>query len=199
MDKEIRDFMRNIGENACMASGIITFAESHYEKIRGQLLPKYRSKAVAAYAIYEALNRFEAPRMAEEIQYYSGVDIKDIWQIESALIFEKTLSDPLNYVHRFCQLLNLTFSMEADVKRKLGDMLTHLPIGNLHCNCLVAVVLYLLCKKTKLKLTLRKICDACKISATSVHRVIRNLKEQHFNEITNHEDLLWMGSVIRQV
>lgn len=187
------NFIRNVGENGCMPQGAIAYAEAYYEKIKRQVLPAIRSReTVAAYAIYEALNRYEVPRMAEEIEYYSGVKIADIFRVEANLTLEISLNNPRHYVQRYCRLLTLDYSFEARAKETVECMLTFLQLGNLRCNCLVAVAIYLLQRELKKKITLRKICEVCQISATSVHRVIRKLKSEHYQEIESASKLSWM-------
>ena len=73
---EMQEFIRDVGENACMPSNVLTYAGNYYEKIQSNLVPRFGKKTVAAYALYESLNKFEIPRMAEEIQYYTGVKVK---------------------------------------------------------------------------------------------------------------------------
>jgi transcription initiation factor TFIIIB Brf1 subunit/transcription initiation factor TFIIB len=174
---DMREFIRDVGENACMPNNVLLYAENYYDKIKLNLVPSFDKKTVAAYALYESLNKFEVPRMAEEIQYYTGVEIKRIWQVETKLTLEQSMNEPRNYVHRYCTLLDFSYSEQLIVKETVEFVQRELAIGNFRSNCLVAVIIYLHCKESKKNITLKKICETCAISATSVHRVLRQLSE----------------------
>jgi transcription initiation factor TFIIIB Brf1 subunit/transcription initiation factor TFIIB len=184
------DYIRDVGDRACISANIVLHAENYYEKIKATLLPKFRKKTIATYALYESLNAFEVPRMAAEIEHYSGVSMKHIWDVESSLSLENSLNDPINYVHRYCVLLNFSYVEQLTVKNTVWSIQC-LPLGNLRCNCLVAVIIYLFCKEEKKKITLRKICETCNISATSVHRVIRQFSN-HIAKLQDTPELCWI-------
>lgn len=193
---DITDFLHDVGDRAHIPGNIVVHAEHYYKKIKG-LLPKFQNKILAAYALYESLNKFEVPRMAEEIEHYSGVKLKDIWSVESNLSLEIPLSDPINYVHRYCVLLNFSYTEQTTVRRTVWSIQC-LPLGNLRCNCLVAVIIYLFCKEEKKKITLRKICETCNISATSVHRVIRQFAA-HIASFQDVADLSWITKHVKRI
>lgn len=172
---DMREFIRDVGENACIPGNVLLYAENYYDKIKPLLAPSFGKKTVAAYALYESLNKFEVPRMAEEIEYYTGVEMKRIWQVESKLTPEQPMNEPSNYAHRYCTLLDFSYSEQLIVKEAVEFVQRELQIGNFRGNCLVAVFIYLHCKESRKKMTLKKICETCSISATSVHRVLRQL------------------------
>jgi len=111
-------------------------------------------------------------------------------------MLEETLNDPILYVQRYCNLLQFSYADQVRVRQTVEQML-QLPLGNVRCNCLVAVVLYLHCKDSKKKLTLRKICEVCSISATSVHRVVRQL--QGLTSELSKTPLVWMTQHIKKI
>ena len=195
-ENRIHKFIRDIGANACIPDNVVLYATNYYEKIQAALPLKIKPWAIAAYALYESLNKFEVPRMAEEIAHYSGVKLQDIWQVETNLMLEETLNDPILYVQRYCNLLQFSYADQVRVRQTVEQML-QLPLGNVRCNCLVAVVLYLHCKDSKKKLTLRKICEVCSISATSVHRVVRQL--QGLTSELSKTPLVWMTQHIKKI
>ena len=187
----IHEYIKDVGENACIAESVIIHATNYYDQIRSTLVKTFQDKHIAAYALYESLNKFEVPRLVEEIEYYSGVKLQKLWEIETSLILETPLNDPKHYVHRYCTMLNFSYADQMFVRDVVERIQTDLPLGNLRCNCLVAVIIYLHCKETKKKITLRKICEICSISATSVHRVIRQLNELRC-QIVKTPNLFWM-------
>jgi len=195
-ENRIHKFIQDIGANACIPDNVVLYATNYYEKIQAALPLKIKPWAIAAYALYESLNKFEVPRMAEEIAHYSGVKLQDIWQVETNLMLEETLNDPILYVQRYCNLLQFSYADQVRVRQTVEQML-QLPLGNVRCNCLVAVVLYLHCKDSKKKLTLRKICEVCSISATSVHRVVRQL--QGLTSELSKTPLVWMTQHIKKI
>lgn len=158
-----------------MSKNVTLYAISYYDKLKKSSPPKLKEKALAAFAIYESLNIFETPRMAGEISFYTGISERDIWNVESNLTLQTEIKDPKQYVLRFCNMLQLSF-IEQNCIRDAVEAVQQLPLGNLHCNSLVAVMINLYCKANKKKISLRKICEICAISATSVHRIIRQFK-----------------------
>lgn len=187
----IHEFIRDVGENACMPGNVVVYAVNYYDKIKAALSPKFPKKTIAAYSLYESLQKFEVPRMAAEIQHFSGVKLKHIWQVESNLNLEQSLNNPTHYVHRFCVMLNFSYADQLTVKNAV-EAIQLLPLGNLRCNCLVAVIIHLFCKEVGKKITLKKICETCDISATSVHRVIRQFSE-HSSVISVTPCVSWIG------
>jgi transcription initiation factor TFIIIB Brf1 subunit/transcription initiation factor TFIIB len=176
-DVDMYEFIRDCGENAKLPPCVMKYAENHYSKIKVVLLKKCSKQSIAAYALYESLNMFEVPRLAEEIAYYTGVSITDIWRVESNLVVETTFDDPAKHIVSYCQQLNMSYSEQMTLKECVESIQEEGLIGTLRSNCLSAVLIYTYCKYAKKKITLKKICETCDISATSVHRVIRQLTE----------------------
>lgn len=187
----MHEFIKDVGENACLLSNVICYATSYYDKLRGSAPLNLKDKALAAFAIYESLNVFETPRMAGEISFFTGISERDIWNVESNLTLQTEAKDPKKYVLRFCNLLQLSFT-EQNCVRDSVEVIQQLPLGNLRCNCLVAVVINLYCKANAKKISLKKICETCDISATSVHRIIRQLKALKA-QILEISGLKWMS------
>ena len=172
----IKNLIENVCANACILESVISSAILYYVKLRSKLAARHRDKSVAAYAIYETLNRLEVPRIVEEIEFFSGVRVKDIFKIESDLTLQTVLNEkPSQYVQRYCSMLEIGYLEQ----RLIEEAINNAPpvLCNLKCNCLVAVVIYLYCRDLKKKVTLKLICEVCCISATSVHRVMRTLKK----------------------
>lgn len=192
------DFIRDVGENACIPANVICYAENYYEKIKIKLSPKFKTNTVAAYALYESLNKFEVPRMAEEMEHYSGVKMQHIWQVETSLSLETPLHNPKNYVSHYCNLLNLCYADQVVVCDAVDCINQDNSLGNLRCNCLVGVVIYLFCKEKKKKVTLKKICEKCDISATSIHRVVRQLREST-SQLQKNPTVSWMFRHVKKI
>jgi transcription initiation factor TFIIIB Brf1 subunit/transcription initiation factor TFIIB len=192
-EDEIHFFIKDVCFNACLPSNIIPHTEKYYLKLCEQLgTSSFKRKTLAAFALYETLNRFEIPRMVEEIEYYTGIKMKDIWRVEANIVTKDTLSDPKHYVQRYCSLLQFSYSDTKHIESFVTTMETELKLGNVRCNCLVAVVIYLFCKEAKKKVSLKRICETCSISATSVHRVIRMLKMDCRSDISQINALGWI-------
>ena len=196
-DAEMREFIVDICVNAEIPNNVTRYAVKYYGKLRREQrqqpqISVFSRQTIASYAIYEALNQFEVPRLVEEVAYLTGVKRERIWQVEAELAslgVNGAVHEPEHYVSRYCNLLGLSYPeqlMIQDAVACLNSAVDRIPLGNLHCNCLVGVVIYLLCKlgkkhnpsKTTVtsKLSLMQICDTCDISATSIHRVIRQMK-----------------------
>jgi len=178
----INNFIADVCMNACIAQSVSDYAISYFETLKKILGSKYKDEAIAAYAIYEALNRQEVPRTAQEIEHFTGVKLKKLFKIEASLSLPDTLNEnPSDYVTRYCALLALDYSAQTVIQTMVKELQDTL--GNLKCNCLVAVIIHLYCRYHDKKISLKSICNICCISATSVHRVVRKLKSR---EISSH-------------
>ena len=197
-DSNIYSFVSDICHNGCMPEGVITYAMNYYRKLCTKLRKQFPERNIAAYAVYETLNRFEATRTAEEIEHFSGVKIRDIWLIESNISTDAALNDPTGYVQRYASLLGLKYCHQLFIKEVIVLMENSLNIGNIKANCLVAVTIYLASKELGEKLMLKKICEVCDISTTSVHRVLRKLEQECRLNIEKTPELRWIQAHLRQ-
>ncbi len=188
----MHDFIRDIGENAHIPDCIVAHALNYFDKIQKLESSKFCSTDVAAFALYESLNKFEVPRLAEEIAFFSGVKLKKILAIESNLTLETYTHDPKHYVSYFCNILNLSYANQLLIGETVDCLNEEIPLGSVRCNCLVALVIYLFCKDREKKVSLKKICETCSISATSVHRVMRQLKK-FARELFKKPPLVWIA------
>lgn len=182
-------FIADVSANAQISNCVMRHAVQYYDEIRKWSSCRCFSKeTLASYALYESLNKFGVPRLAEEIEYYTGVKRKSLWQVETHVTSQSgvaTVHDPVHFVSRYCDVLELSYPEQLMIRETVAclNSTPDIPLGNLHCNCLVAVVIYLFCKdrkttmKKKNKVSLESICEVCTISATSIHRVIRQMRQ----------------------
>ena len=153
----------------------------YYKQLRGELAshrPKFTDKVLLAYALYETLNRENISRTVQEIAFFTDCSEKKLWNVESALNLEKTLSSPLDYVERYATQVNLTFSDVKKIKEKIGSLAC---FYSAKPQCVVALALYMHCLENKLKCSLKNICQVCSVSPTNVHHMMRKMKRYKIN------------------
>lgn len=189
-------FITDVCKNACISDGVIPQAFSSYKKLRQELHSKFRDKDIAAYAIYETLNRLEIPRTAEEIQHFSGVKLKDIWLIEANVTVKTVLSEASSYVNRCCNLLSIEYHDQLFIRKAVNALQNCSQVGSLKTTCCVAVVIYLATKRCCIVLTLKQICEACGISTTSIHRILRKMRKDCLQELKESTALCWILDVL---
>lgn len=192
---EMHEFIADIADKANIPNNVTHYAVKYYDQLYCSLIRKFSKRTIASYAIYETLKKFETPKLPEWLEYFSGVSRKHIWRVEAHLAErDETVHDPGHYVGRYCDLLGLIYSEQLLVREAVDclNSTADIPLGNLHCNCLVAVVIYLCCQVQKKEITLAEICSTCTISATSIHRVIRQMK-LYLKELEQEKPLAWIA------
>jgi transcription initiation factor TFIIIB Brf1 subunit/transcription initiation factor TFIIB len=181
-----RTFFRDLGANAHICESVTNDAATYYDKIKAHLnerRPKFNDTVLAAYAIYETLSRHQVPRSVQEIEYLTGSKPGKMFAVESALKLSDTLNCPLDFIGRFCSLLELKFTDETII-REIAKNTVRLRLSNVRPQCAVAVIIQLYCKEKKYKITLKKICEICGVSPTNVHNLIRKMDKTYVDKIT---------------
>jgi transcription initiation factor TFIIIB Brf1 subunit/transcription initiation factor TFIIB len=136
---------------------------------------------MASYALYETLSRNQISRTVQEIEFFTNCKSSKLWAVESALNIKETLNHPLDYVERFCRLLDFKYHDIKIINGIVGNMFGW---GGVRPQCVVAVVIFLYCKETKNKLSLVKICEICDVSSTNIYAIIRRMKAQYREKVT---------------
>lgn len=73
------------------------------------------------YSVYYAAKLNNFPLTLKELSFFSGESIKNICKVEKYLK-KNILSSPLDFLEKYCKLLNLTFFDEKLVKRKIEQI-----------------------------------------------------------------------------
>ena len=177
-------FLLDVAAHAEIPKSVISYAMSYLKKIQYQLMwhePRFSDKTLASYALYETLSRNSISRTAEEIAFFTQCKLTKLWAVESALNLKDTLNHPLDYVERFCTLLDLEFQEMKTIRGIVGNMFGW---GGIRPQCVVAVVIYLYCKELNKKLSLVKICEMCDVSSTNIYAIIRKMKKPYVEKIS---------------
>lgn len=180
-------FLRDVGANAHICESIINETISYYEKIRDRLKnrkPRFNDNVLVAYALYETLSRNQVPRSVQEVEYLTDSKPGKMFAVESALNLVDTLNCPLDFISRFCSLLDLKYADETMI-RNIVKNASQLRLSNVRSQCTVAVIIQLYCKEKKYKITLKKICEICGVSPTNIHNIIRKMDKNHVTKITS--------------
>jgi transcription initiation factor TFIIIB Brf1 subunit/transcription initiation factor TFIIB len=178
----VKNFILDVCANAHIPKNICEYSYSYFKKSRRNFSPrKVSNNQLAAFSIYEALQLFEVPRTVEEIQFFTGENVKKFALIESVNTLTNNRNDPTIFVDRFCNLLELEYFDSNLIKSIVCNMYG---MGNVKSNCLIATCIHLYCKEKKRKILLKTICQICEVSATSVHRIVRQLDKKYVQQIT---------------
>jgi transcription initiation factor TFIIIB Brf1 subunit/transcription initiation factor TFIIB len=181
----VYNFLLDTCANAHIPSFIVDYANSYFNKICAVVKKDKRRKntdlAIAAYCLYESLSRHQIPRTAQEIEQYTNIETSTLWAIESALNIKYTLDHPLDFVDRFCALLELPFYHAKIIKGIVGNMFG---LGNIRPQCVVGVVIFLYCKEQKIRLSIKNISETCGVSSTNIYKIVKNIKKPFADNIS---------------
>ena len=183
----IRDFIADVCVRASIPEFLIDYSVWVYKTLLPQLAQtKYASSRknnmVAAFAIYESSIRHQVPRSTQEISFFSGVPSTDLWAIERALHDNTSDAPPSQYVERFCQWLGIQYFPHQTIIKEIVDNLYGM--RDSRSNCIVATVIHLYCVEHGLNHTLKKICETCAVSGTSVQKLIRKIDYKYVSRIS---------------
>jgi transcription initiation factor TFIIIB Brf1 subunit/transcription initiation factor TFIIB len=186
---KIKNFLQDVSANAHIPQCITLYAYNMVNKIEERKLQENKKcnlHHLAAYCLYETLQRFEVPRKPEEIEYFTGIEKKHFIEIEKSEVFHETYTqlrvDPTLHVEKYCKDLDLHYFDVNIIRSIVGNMYG---MGSVSTNCLIAVVIHLFCKEMKRKITLKSICEKCCVSTASVHRIIREkVSKEYVNNIS---------------
>lgn len=181
---QIKTFLLDVAAHAEISACIVEYTYTYFKKIKRQLenhTPKFTERVLASYALYETLSRNKFSRTVQEISFFTTCSLSKLWAVESALNLKETLNHPLDYVERFCSLLDIKYHEMKIIRGIVGNMFGW---GGIRPQCVVAVVIHLYCKETKNKLPLLRICEVCDVSSTNIYAIIRKMKKMYSGKIT---------------
>lgn len=175
---KIKQFILDVCENMCINRYISDLSFELFKKIYLlEKCSKINHEHLAAYAIYDVLNNENCPRTAQEISYFTNVPLKKIFQIESNILQDNNLSNPENFVERFCSLLNLKYADHKDVRVLMDEISKY--VGNIKSACLVATAICIHIKNKQYDIKIKDVCKHCNVSPASIHRSLRVLREKN--------------------
>jgi transcription initiation factor TFIIIB Brf1 subunit/transcription initiation factor TFIIB len=171
--KDVNNFIQDVCANCNISRNVADISFQHFQKLKSSITKKISNFHLATYAIYDILNQWGIPRPPEEICFYTGTRVNKLFAIKSLIKFSTTTNNPKDYVSRFRSSLGLTYTDAKNIDIII-DEISEL-LGNLKSTSLVAIAMYLYVKLRKLNITLKKICENCQVSPTSVHRALRSI------------------------
>lgn len=169
----------DVCENSCISKNIADLTFSRFRELI--VLPQFRKtnpNHLAAYALYEILNKEKCPRTSQEISYYTDVPLKTFFKIESSIGQNCILNNPEYYIERFSSLLNLSYKDEKKINEIVGEISKY--VGTVKATCLVATAICIHVKNIKVNITIKEICKTCHVATASIHRSLRTLREKKF-------------------
>ena len=181
-NEDIRISLSNICNNAQINEGVVNDAMRIYQRIVQELsTSKFRRDDIIAFSLYEAVLRNEIGMSPHEVASHCNVCPKKLHTIEKILYKKSVYDPPTAYVERFAYFLNLEFSATSIIK---GILLNMYGMGGVRPQNLAAAVIYLYCSQNNLKKTLREVCEVCNVSATSVGKIVSDLRRDFREDIT---------------
>jgi transcription initiation factor TFIIIB Brf1 subunit/transcription initiation factor TFIIB len=178
----VYNFLLDTCAHAHIPNFIADYANSYFNKIYKKAKSRKTTDiAIAAYCLYETLSRHQIPRTPQEIEQYTNIKESTLWLIETVINSKHTHDHPLDYVERFCSLLELPYEHMKIIYGICGNMFGH---GGRRPQCVVAAVIYLYCKEQKIHLPLKNICETCGASATVIYKIVRSMKQLYADNIS---------------
>jgi len=165
-------------QNTCLQEDILeilerlNFSKIHVESIEKNIKKitskkKYVNKNdVLAACVYKTLNKENNVLSLQDIASVSGVSKKKINILDDSIHILKAE----NVLEKYCKLNNLDYKNYTVIKENMYGykILGHNP------HTLVGSVIYMHCKKNKIKTSMKKIAQTLGISTISIQRFIKN-------------------------
>ena len=182
-NERILDYIKDICANGCFPQNVVQCAFNYFVKIKKEISTRFfLNDALAAFAVYNALNELDIPRSIDEVERYSGVTVKKMWEIAGCLNITNVPNDPTVYVDYYCSLLPLQY-FDANIIRSIVGNLYGM--GNIRPNGLIAAIIRLYCiENNRKEIKFSDICRATKTKRAGIHRIIRLLDEKYIKQIT---------------
>jgi transcription initiation factor TFIIIB Brf1 subunit/transcription initiation factor TFIIB len=145
------------------------FAEN-IEKTANSMISEDKVKknltTVVASSMYKTINRNKVSISIKDVSAVSGVSEKKILGMDKSI----HILESENVLEKYCTLNNLDYKNYTVIKENLKKykVLGHNPLT------LVGAVIYMHCKKNKIKTSMKSISQTLGISTISIQRFIKN-------------------------
>jgi len=161
---EIQHLLDRMHVPVCYASNI----ESYYRK---NFTTKSNKSLI--FSVYRTLNKLGIPVSMKEISNVADVPKSKLNKID--LTNNCMELNPSTLVDKYCGLLGLNFKIGTLIKRSLDEA----PISGHNPNSVLASTIYQVCKKERLKLSIKKISEVTSVSCISIQRYNNFYKNVH--------------------
>jgi|YelNatPaOPRAMG01_1025707.scaffolds.fasta_scaffold20455_4 transcription initiation factor TFIIIB Brf1 subunit/transcription initiation factor TFIIB len=150
----------------------LNFSRNHVESIEKNIREitykgkRASKKEVLAASVYKSLNKESNVLSIKDVEAVSGVSKKKINNLDSSIHILKAE----NVLEKYCNLNNLDYKNYTVIKENMYryKILGHNPLT------LVGSVIYMHCRKNKIKTSMKKISETLGISTISIQRFIKN-------------------------
>lgn len=135
-------------------------------QIESYLLKNFtiKSRKALVFSIYNVLNKLDIPISLQEISNATSIKKKILNRVNCD--YNCVSLDTSNQVEKYGSLLGLSYKTVSLIKSKL----TTLPVSGHNPNSVVASLLYQACKKSKSKVSLKRISEITSVSCISIQR-----------------------------
>jgi len=130
-----------------------------------------KSRQALVFSIYNVLNKLDIPISLQEVSNAMSIKKKLLNRVKCD--YNCVTLDSINQVDKYGGMLGLPYNTVALIKRKLSSV----PVSGHNPNSVIASLIYQVCKKSKLKLSLKRVSEITSISCISIQR---------YNNFYNH-------------
>ena len=121
---------------------------------------------------YEILQRHSVFHTMRELTAFTHVSCSSIAKAYHQFIDSTHILKPASLVDRYCSKLNLSRMDAKEIRTSLDGQTSHY-FSSRHPSTVVAVFIYNYCKKEKIDVNLKRICEICGISKISATRLLK--------------------------
>lgn len=177
-NSKIQDFIYDVCAHAEIPKRIADITLNAFNKKIEEDMTTKKLSHLAAFLLYNTLNKEGCPRTPQEISYFTNVPQKVFFQQQSIYPnSNKQQNEPESFMERDCSLLNFTYAES----KKIFEVASIIDknIGNIKGSCLsaVAIVVYSKILKKKRLPTITHIAKICNVSTATIHRTMKILKK----------------------
>ena len=123
-----------------------------------------KSRQSLVYSVFKVLNEMQIPISLKEISQATNISKKILHQSQSHN--DIIIIDFSDIMEKYARLLELNFETTTLIKEKIKQS----PCSGHNPNSVLASVIYQICKKTKQRISMKKISRITQVSCVSIQR-----------------------------
>lgn len=160
LQNEISEILERLNLPQCYVDNV----EENFKSITTKR--NINMNTILAASVYKTFNKEKNTLSIKDVSAASGISARKISSFNKSIHILKTE----NILEKYCKLNNLDFKNYAVIKEDLNKykILGHNPLT------LVGSVIYMHCKKNKIKRSMKDIAQSLGISIVSIQRFIKN-------------------------
>lgn len=182
-DKNFSIMFSSLEEMSCktmhLTEQMLTEVKSLFFKLKEEkYLQPFKAEKILAYCLYHTLNANQCSRSIQDIiSFFPSLNnthfIHKIQQIVETLNVTQAISSNSDFSDVICSYLDFNYKQKRKIKSYVEQIEDETDI---HPNTIIACIIYIYCKKNKIKKSVKEICKVCNVSQSNVYRTIKNCK-----------------------